>query len=335
MPTSPPERADATQIVTLLYQTLLGRDPDRDGLEQKVGALVAGRRTVAQLIRDFAESAEFRDKRRLLHPRLTDFQAFADDEVFVPPAVVERLFEKTSYYWRNAASAPHEMYWSVLTNKEWNRELTRDDRAAFVRTGQPYAERVLRAFAELSGRTPAGITCIDFGSGVGRLAINFAPRVQRVHAVDFSESHLRELTRNAEMFGCADRVATFPIRRPADLERLPAVDLVYSLIALQHNTPPVIAAMMQALLAHLLPGGYAFLHVTLARAGYEGFRVADYLASPEAGTRMEIHILPRANINTLARRSGCSIVTSQCIGGNDYAYSEEFVFHRPAGAAPR
>jgi len=116
---------------------------------------------------------------------------------------------------------------------------------------------------------------------------------------------------------------------PADLDKLPQVDLVYSFIALQHNTPPVIAAMMRTLLDHLRPGGYAFLHVTLAAPGYGGFGVEDYLTSPEAGTSMEIHILPRANINTLAARAGCEIVMSHCVGGNDYAYSEEIVFHKP------
>lgn len=329
MPNIVPDRDEATQIVTLLYQSLLGRDPDQDGLTSKVAALASGKRTLPQLLREFMDSPEFRNRSRLLRPRLTDHQEFADAEVFVAPEVVDRLFAKTSNYWRNAASAPHEMYWSVLTEKEWNRELGRDDRIAFVKTGKPYADRVLAQYERLAGRSAAGISCLDFGCGVGRLAINFATRVAKVHAVDFSEPHLRELERNAGMFDCGDKVAVWPIGRPADLGKPPAVDLVYSLIALQHNTPPVIAAMMRGLLEHVVPGGYAFLHVTIAAAGYPGFRVADYLASPASGTTMEIHILPRANIDTLAQRSGCRIVTSRCIGGNDYAYSEEFVFHKP------
>ncbi len=88
-----------------------------------------------------------------------------------------------------------------------------------------------------------------------------------MHTVDFSESHLQELQRNAALFDCASKIAVWPIRLPADLDKLPQVDLVYSFIALQHNTPPVIAAMMRVLLDHLRPGGYAFLHVTLAVPG--------------------------------------------------------------------
>jgi SAM-dependent methyltransferase len=323
------DRDQASSIVTLLYQTVLGRDPDRVGMEQHVERLVSGRRTVAQVIREFAASPEYVRKTRLLNPKLTQYRRLSDAEVFVPPGVVDQLFDKTSFYWRNAASTPHEMYWSVLTQKQWNRELTGDDRGQFVATGKRYADRVLGLYEEYSGRSVANLTCIDFGSGVGRLAINFAARVGQVHAVDFSESHLQELQHNAAMFTGASRIAVWPIRQPADLDQLPQVDLVYSFIALQHNTPPVIAAMMRALLDHLRPGGYAFLHVTLAVAGYGGFSVKDYLSSTEAGTRMEIHILPRANINSLAVRAGCEIVMSHCVGGNDYAYSEEVVFHKP------
>ncbi len=323
------DRDEASSIVSLLYQTVLGREPDRTALEQYVERIVSGRISVAQIIQQFAKSPEYAKRKRLLNPKLTQFRSLPDAEIFVPSELVDRLFDKTSFYWRNAASAPNEMYWSVITQKEWNRELTGDDRIQFVATGKSYADRVLGLYEKCSGRSSANLTCIDFGSGVGRLAINFATRVAKVHAVDFSESHLQELQRNAAMFDCASKIAVWPISLPADLDKLPQVDLVYSFIALQHNTPPVIAAMMRTLLDHLRPGGYAFLHVTLAAAGYEGFGVEDYLASADAGTRMEIHILPRANINSLAGRAGCEIVMSQCVGGNDYAYSEEIVFYKP------
>ena len=203
----------------------------------------------------------------------------------------------------------------------------------FIGTGSRYAKRILSLYEKYSGQSVANLTCIDFGSGVGRLAINFASRVCQVHAVDFSESHLQELQRNAEMFDCASKITLWPIRLPADLDKLPQADLVYSYIALQHNTPPVIAAMMSNLLDHLRPGGYAFLHVPLAGAGYEGFVVNDYLASAEAGRRMEVHILPRANINSLAAKAGCEIVASHCVGGTYSQYSEEIVFHKPTNGA--
>ena len=199
------DQIEATNIVTLLYQSVLGRDPDAAGLEQYVEALVSSRQTITQIIREFAASPEYAKKNRLLNPKLTQFRSFPDAEVFVPPEVVDQLFDKTSFYWRHAASEPNEMYWSVLTQQEWNRELTGDDRVKFVGTGRRYTNRVLELYEKCSGRSVANLTCIDFGSGVGRLAINFASRVAQVHAVDFSESHLQELQRNAVLFDCASK----------------------------------------------------------------------------------------------------------------------------------
>jgi len=323
------DHTEATNIVTLLYRRLLDRDPDHSALQQHVDTLVSRKRTVAEIFREFTDLPDFKRKRPPADPQLTSFQSLPDAEVFVPADVAQQLFDKTSYYWRNTASQPDQIYWSVITQEQWKRTLTDEDRARFVETGKPYANRVLKLYQQYAGQPLDNVSCIDFGSGVGRLAINFAARVGHVHAVDFSESHLEELQRNAALLDCASRIDTWPIRSPGDLDKLPQVDLVYSFIALQHNTPPVIATMMRALLDKLRPGGYAFLHVTLAKIEYGGFSVQDYLASPKAGTTMEVHILPRANINTLAARAGCTIVTSHCIGGNSHAYSEEIVFHRP------
>ncbi len=111
------DKTEAGDIVTLLYQTVLGREPDSTGLEHYIERLVSGRGTVAKIIREFAESPECVKKKRLLNPKLTEFRSLPDAEVFVPPVVVDQLFEKTSFYWRNAASDPKEMYWSVLTQK--------------------------------------------------------------------------------------------------------------------------------------------------------------------------------------------------------------------------
>ncbi len=325
------QRPEAQEIVTLLYRGMLGREPDAEGFAKNVDALVAGHSVVA-LIRSFVQSPELADKQRLLRPNLTGFPAFADKDIFAAPDVVDALFTKTATYWRNTASKPEEIYWSVLTEKNWNRALTTADRREFVRTGAAYADRVLGEFVRRTGRPTAGLCCLDFGCGVGRLAINFASRVAEVRAVDFSSAHLAELRANADLHGCADKISTWLLQMPADLDKVPRADLVYSLVALQHNTPTVIASVMESLLRHLEPGGLAFLHVTLAKAGYSGFTIDGYLRDPAAGTTMEVHFLPRTNIEQVAQRAGCEILASNCVGGNYYAYSEELIFRRRDGA---
>lgn len=319
---------EAARIVELLYRALLGRPPDPHGLASKRDSIVSGKSFVSEVIRDLLASPEYEDRRNLLTPGLTRITHFPDDELFVSDEVVDALFERASRYWRRKASDPKEMYWSVLTVAEWQEDPSDHDKRRFIRGGKQYTRRVLELHEKLSGRKAADLECLELGPGVGRLAVNFAQHTSRVHAADFSEAHLQELSSNAGLFECSDKVVTWPLQTARDLERLPAVDLVYSYIALQHNPPPVIARLMELLLGRLKAGGHAFLHVTLAKSDY-AFSPDSYLADESSGREMEVHILPKANINTIAERAGCEIVMSHCVGGNDFAYSEEIVFRRP------
>ena len=117
-----------------------------------------------------------------------------------------------------------------------------------------------------------------------------------------------------------------------DLAKIPPFDLGYSFITLQHNTPPVIAAIVARLLTLLKPGGCAFLHIPLALPDYK-FTVADYLSDEKSGKNMEIHVLPRNDLNDIADACGCDIVTSENIGGVDIAYSENLVFRKRVGTS--
>jgi SAM-dependent methyltransferase len=74
-----------------------------------------------------------------------------------------------------------------------------------------------------------------------------------------------------------------------DFEELPACDVFFSLIVLQHNPPPIIKYILDKCLAAVRPGGIAYFQVPTSPVGYS-FKVDHYLASnaPE----MEMHALP-------------------------------------------
>ena len=55
------------------------------------------------------------------------------------------------------------------------------------------------------------------------------------------------------------------LRRSKSSEK---VDVSYSIIVLQHNPPPVIAFIVEALIHSLNPGGVAFFQVPTYRRGY-------------------------------------------------------------------
>jgi hypothetical protein len=74
---------------------------------------------------------------------------------------------------------------------------------------------------------------------------------------------------------------------------------------LQHNPPPVIAAVLARLLAHLAPGGVGYVQVPVWIPGYR-FRVADYLAGLRTGP-MEMHALPQRDLLAIVQDAGCRV----------------------------
>lgn len=323
------DRRLAEDLFTALYRHLLGREPDPAGLEAWVTAAIRDP-DLDQLIADFVSADEFRQFRssevwktasstRSL-PGVTDV-AFPD---------VARLFEIASRYWRRVGCDPSGIYHSVHTSVGNRVQQDADRRLAFINKG---AETV-GAICDLlysRGRVPfEEATCLDFGCGVGRLAINAARRFARVYAVDFSKGHLDEMVRNIELVepGVASHVEAMHLQKLEDTGALPKVDYCYSLLTLQHNPPPVIAYLVKALLDRLNPGGVAALHVPIHHPFYS-FDLAEYLASEAAGSTMEMHILPREDLGECVRASGCTIRDSVNWGYTKGIYSEIFVITKP------
>ncbi len=244
------------------------------------------------------------------------------------PEVLAALYEKTATYWRNVASDPEEMYFSVITDPQFAGLLDHDMRAFFLSTGAHDIDRV-QSILDRWLMTEGKPVMLDFGVGVGRLACNAAPLAERLHAVDFSRAHLDEAKVNAEMLGLTN-MEFIAVDGLDDMEALPKVDAVYSLLVLQHNTPPVMARLLRGLLAALNPGGVAVIHIPLASINYQ-FDAATYLDSPEFGAQMEMHVLPRNNLNEIADQAGCDVVASYSHGGTVGLYSEWVTFRKLAG----
>ena len=240
---------------------------------------------------------------------------------------LERLYTKTASYWRNSASKGEETYFSVVTEETWHRPLETEDKQVFLASGQAYIA-IIRAYWERFCARPSNtMTCMDFGCGVGRLAYWAAPYFEKIYGVDFSSPHLQEAKANLGASQYGERFTGLLMNHLSDLSTLPAVDVCYSFIALQHNTPPVIAKILAYLLQALKPSGLALLHIPLAMPDYN-FNFEQYMNDPHAGEDMEVHILPKTDIHRIAEQYGCHILHSECIGGVEAAYSENIVFQK-------
>src|SRR5208283_3395098 len=93
--------------------------------------------------------------------------------------------------------------------------------------------------------------------------------------------------------------------RVSNLER---ADLVYSVIVLQHNPPPIIRLIVRAFLKALNPGGAAYFQVPTYRGGYR-FSPGEYLENEaKKHVMMEMHAHPQRVIFQTAREEGCKLV---------------------------
>ncbi len=92
-----------------------------------------------------------------------------------------------------------------------------------------------------------------------------------------------------------------------DLAALPEFDLFFSEIVLQHNPPPIMAAMLEQLFAKIRPGGYCLFQVPTYQQGYR-FEAAAYISRSHELKRleqnMEMHILPQRVVFRLMRVAG-------------------------------
>lgn len=160
---------------------------------------------------------------------------------------------------------------------------------------------------------------LDFGCGVGRVAIPLARRAAHVVGVDVSAAMLEEARRNARRRG----VGNVEFMQVDDgLSGLPGpFDFIHSLIVFQHIPVARGLLIFQRLLQLLQPGGVAALHFTYAKQRHAdtfgvppwrerlrslAFQSLRYLQSrlSRADPVMEMNLYPISRLLYIAQAAG-------------------------------
>lgn len=287
--------------VVWAYRILLGREPEREGvIEGKMGA-----GSVAELRGMIMASAEFRNQNTEAFPLVGRFLEVASNDVDLAATPAQRaaMLDNIRREWRRfGESEPH---WSVLTGEEFRPERIGETIEQFYRTGRDHLVTMLNPIrraglpAERFGRV------LDFGCGVGRLTLALAPLAGEAVGVDISPAHLRLAGERARETGVGN--ARFEaIDDVADLDRYrDGFDLVVSFIVLQHNPPPIMAVLLEKLLAALAPRGVLLVQLPTYIAG-QRFAAADYLA--HAQPAMEMNGLPQHDVFRIIREAGAHVL---------------------------
>lgn len=201
-------------------------------------------------------------------------------------------------------------YWAVLTEPEGKNG--RWDTAAFFASGAAEIRSLLDRLTAM-GLAPGRRVALDYGCGVGRLSRALAGSFESVVGVDFSASMLEEARRANAAFANL-RFVQNDGRALGDVASA-SIDLVYSMIALQHVPAAWQRDVIREFGRVVAPGGavvfqtparHRFSSLSGLALGLVGNRL---LNLPRrlvhgAGRVMEVHALPRAKVVSLLEESG-------------------------------
>jgi 2-polyprenyl-3-methyl-5-hydroxy-6-metoxy-1,4-benzoquinol methylase len=151
-------------------------------------------------------------------------------------------------------------YWAVISNDAYHgQRLTDQQLAAFLKSGSDHVDDIWRTCRHEFGDGFAPRRVLDFGCGVGRVALPLARRVDSVVAIDIADSMLsvaRELL---------ERHAVTNVQLVKGDATLSAIhgpfDLVHSVIVLQHIPPAAGLPLVRRLVGLAGDTGVIVLHV--------------------------------------------------------------------------
>jgi SAM-dependent methyltransferase len=293
--------------VLYAYRMLLGREPESESVVTHYATEMS---SVAALRELFMASAEFRDKaqnvlasrrpRAVLNgkPMSVECQPNGVDAA----AQLAALFAKVATQWQHLGET--EPHWSVLTNNSYLAGNIAQNEAAFYATGEAEMATLEATLARHGMATQNFATCLELGCGVGRATRALSSRFTRTIGVDVSAAHLAVARQHEPPDGRT--VEWRHLSSMDDAARLGRHDLMYSLIVLQHNPPPVMVRLLEELLWQLNPGGVAYFQIPVYKVGYR-FSVAEYLESDNDCT-MEMHFLPQHVLLELIARCRCRVL---------------------------
>jgi SAM-dependent methyltransferase len=325
------DQAPATEeAAAWAYRLILGREPESDAI---VRDHARQSRSLEDLRERFFQSSEFTERYRLVEP-----ERGRNVSVF-PPCSIQtrvdaetgaRLFDHVARGWARLGET--EPYWSVVAEPQYKMQDIGRTRDAFLDSGRENVERLLATLKRNRVAVDPGWEVLELGCGLGRNTRWLAPLFRRVFAVDVSAPHLRiaqDLNSDASH---ARRVEWIAMEHPAAIEDLPACDLFFSMIVLQHNPPPLIGRLLEAAAEKLRPGGIAFFQVPTYQRGYS-FDPEAYLALRADEPDIEMHAFPQSEVFRIFRERGCvllEVFEDGLSGHRDNHRSNAFLFRKPS-----
>jgi len=307
------------------YRLILGREPESEAVVAEHMKYANGLEGLRQVFLQSPEFVSRFDRARGVAPPVGRFMdaSEVDIDLRCSPEQMQRMFDGIARAWQ--AFGQTEPHWSVLTDDQFKPATIAENLDDFYATG--IAEIDLRFNGLKRNGLPVTFEkALDFGCGVGRLSLALARYARAVTCVDISPPHIALAGERAQRKGI-DNVSFKAITSVPDLEQFSGYDFIISLIVLQHNPPPIMAAIYEKLLAALAPGGVALVQFPTYIHG-QRFSVEDYLAN--AQPQMEMNSLSQAAIFAIVEGANCRVVEvrEDDAAGYNLALSHSFLVQK-------
>lgn len=234
-----------------------------------------------------------------------NFFSMCSDKLFIEECnskQLEMIFDMTRQTWSQLGNS--QPYWSVLTDKRYLIEnMGEKEMIDFYGSGESELASIIQTLIRndiiKDKNDVKNLDITEVGCGVGRVTKHLAQAFHKVTAIDVSVGNMEIASR-----AIREANVSFELYRSMeDYCRMPKADVVYSIIVLQHNVPPVIEYILQKMLNSLKIGGVALFQVPTYREAYE-FKAEAYINGSQHD-KMEMHILPQKKIFEIVHASGC------------------------------
>jgi len=283
-----------SEVVRWAYRLFLDRDPENNTVVEEKAKTS---HSTLELRRVFMRSEEFKSKNAML-PTLSGHEPPITVDFSVSDAELQKIFTHIQSSWTTLGL--NDPYYSVLTRGEFGKESMSERRIdEFYESGKKEVDRLLRTLARNSIDQKSFKKCLDFGCGAGRISRWLSEDFETIYAYDVSQNYLEMAQKYLENRKISN-VNFCQVTSVDDLKDFPKVDLIYSVIVLQHNPPPIIHRIIVQFMRALNPGGVAFFQVPTYKEGYR-FLLKEYLGNGSSQDEMEMHVLPQSAVFEIVR----------------------------------
>jgi 2-polyprenyl-3-methyl-5-hydroxy-6-metoxy-1,4-benzoquinol methylase len=289
------------EAIRWAYRLFLDREPENN---QVINDKISRLNSISELRQEFINSSEFKQKTTQPSAILSGCE---------PPMLIEHaysefdlqlLFNHIQETWQYLGEK--EPHWSVITSEQFLQSNIQNTKDMFYDTGKQEVVRLIRTLDRNGIDYSSYKSCLEYGCGLGRITCWLAERFETVFGYDISKSHL-QYAQNYFSGAGIDNINFIHVKNVEDIRNIPLVDLIISVIVLQHNPPPIISLIIKEFVKKLNYGGVAFFQVPTYQEGY-GFSMKKYLNREARNREMEMHVLSQHRIFDIVKREGGNII---------------------------